>query len=238
MNIRQNLTKFKNKVLDIIFPNGFSCIFCGREIPQGDICDRCTEKNIFNTGNRCQLCDTPIKEGNIVCDHCKSHKRAFKSVSCPLLYENEIRSSILKFKSDGAKYLAKPFAKLIFDRLTTDDIQFDIIVPVPSHKKTIRKRGYNPARVLADELSLLTGKPVADILIKTVQTKNQKLLNFNERQTNLENSMTITDANFVKGKKVLIIDDIITTAATVNACALLMHKASEIYACAIARRSL
>ena len=238
MKFKETLSKLKNNILDIVFPDGITCILCGRDIPQGDICDKCQKKDIFNNANRCQVCDTPIKEGNIICDHCKSNKRAFKSVSTPLLYEGEVRSALLKFKSDSAKYLAAPFAKLIFERVQKDNIDFDVIVPVPSHIKTIRKRGYNPARVLAEELALLSGKPVCDILVKTVLTKNQKFLDFKERQTNLENSITLTDSAQIKGKKVLLVDDIITTAATINACAILMHKATAIHACALARRAI
>lgn len=237
MNIRNLLKKCKDGMLDIIFPN-CSCIFCGKDIPQGSICNSCQQLDIFNTTNRCQVCDTPIKEGNIICDHCKSNKRAFVKAVCPLLYKDSVRSSIIKFKSDGAKYLARPFAELIYKRLIEDKIEFDCIVPVPSHKNTVRKRGYNPAKVLAEELSLLSGKKVLDVLVKTTLTKNQKLLSFKERQTNLENTLTITDPKAVKDMKVLLVDDIITTGATINACAILLHKASVVYACAASRRDI
>lgn len=238
MKIKNLFQKIKDSTLDVVFPNGFKCIICGKEIADGIICNHCKENNNFNVGNRCKVCDTPIKEGNIICDHCKSNKRAFKSVSCPLLYSEDVRKSLLKFKSDGAKYLAAPFAKLIYQRLCEDKIEFDVIIPVPSHKKTMRKRGYNPAKELAEELSILASKPVLDILVKTTITKNQKFLDFKERQTNLENTLTITDPKLVKNMKVLLVDDIITTGATVNSCAVLMHKAASIHVCAVARRAI
>lgn len=238
MNIRNLLTKLKNGVLDAVFPNGFCCIFCGVDIPEGDVCTACQKLDIFNTSNRCTICDTPIKDGNIICDHCKTNKRAFHKAYCPLLYEGNVRSSILKLKSDGAKYLAAPFARLIYNRLQEEKVDFDIIVPVPSHSKTIKKRGYNPTKVLADELSKLCGKQVCDVLVKTTLTKNQKFLNFSERQTNLENTLTLADSKAIKGKVVLLVDDIITTGATINACAALLHKANKVYACAVARRSI
>ncbi|MBQ8909096.1 MAG: ComF family protein [Clostridia bacterium] len=238
MQIRKSLLKLKNKLLDIVFPEGITCIFCGRDVVEGKICPSCKKQNIFNNGNRCILCDAPIKDGNIVCDHCKTNKPKFNNCSCPFLYNEHTRSSILKLKSDSAKYLVKPFVKHIYSRLQQDNVEFDLIVPVPSHPKTVKKRGYNPARLLADELSRLSGKPVADVLIKTVVTKNQKLLDFQQRQTNLENSITNSNPKLVKDKNVLIIDDIITTGATINACAKLLHKARKIHACAIARRHL
>lgn len=238
MNIKANLVNLKNKILDIFFPNDIKCIFCDNEVSDGFICDECLKKNLFNEGNRCQVCDSPIKEDNIICDHCKSNKRFYQKCFCPLIYEGNVRKSILKFKSDGAKYLAKPFAELIFQQLVLKQVEFDVIVPVPSHKKTIKERGYNPAKVIAEELSILTGKPVEEALYKTFLTKKQKQLNFEERQSNLENSITLLNKTAVFGKNVLIVDDIITTSATIDTCAKLMPKAKNIYGCAIARRAL
>ena len=237
MKFKNQMIKFKDKVLDLIFPNDIKCIFCDRDIPKGDYCQHCSE-SIFNLGTRCEKCDTPIKDGNVICDHCKREKRAFEKAVCPLRYDGDVRRAILKLKDDSAKYLAKPFAKLMFERLEKDNIEFDIIVPVPSHPKTIKRRGYNPALLLAKELALLSGKPVEDVLVKTVLTKNQKLLDYQSRQTNLENSLTISDPKTIKHKTVLIIDDIITTCATIEACASLMHKAKRVYACALARRAI
>lgn len=238
MKIKEKLNLIKNKILDIVYPSDFTCIFCDNEIPSGDICEKCLSFSIFNEGNKCQICDTPIKDGNIICDHCKNHKRYYQKCLCPFNYEGNVRKSLLKFKSDGAKYLAKPFAKYIAEKLAVEEVDFDVIVPVPSHKKSVKERGYNPAKVLAEELSLITGKPVEDVLYKTFYTKKQKLLNFAERQSNLENSITLLNKSAILNKNVLIIDDIITTSATINTCAILMHKAKNIYGCAVARRSL
>lgn len=236
MKIKEIFIKTKDKVLNMIFPNDIKCIFCDKDLPDNSfICKNCKSEDIFNDGTRCKICDTRIKEGNIICDNCKSLKKSFEKCFCPLNYDGKVRKAIIKFKSDGAIYLAKPFAKLIYDRLLKEDINFDIIIPVPSHKKTIKARGYNPAKVIADELSILTGKPIKDILLKNVITKNQKKLTFAQRQTNLENSMILTDLDIIKGKNILLVDDIITTGATLNACANLLYKSNKIYACGIAR---
>ena len=236
MSFKEKLQIFKEKCLNMVFPDDFTCIFCDCEISSGHICSDCLNKNIFNEGNRCEICDTPIKEGNKICDHCKKSKRYYQKCISPFIYDGNVRKSVIKFKSDGAKYLGKIFAKFIYEKLVVENIDFDVIVPVPSHKKTIKERGYNPAKVLADELSKLSGKPVADALYKTFQTQKQKLLNFEERQSNLENSITLLDKSALLNKNVLIVDDIITTSATINTCAKLMIKAKNIYACSIARR--
>ncbi|MBO5022400.1 MAG: ComF family protein [Clostridia bacterium] len=232
---KDKLIKFKNFLLDMVYPNDIKCMFCDNDVANGCICDECLKENIFNEGNRCIKCDAKIKEGNIVCDHCKNHKRYFEQCFCPFDYTGKVRASILKFKSDGAKYLAEHFVKFIYEKLMIENVVFDVIVPVPSHTKTIKKRGYNPAKVLADELAKLSNKPVCDVLCKNQPTQNQKFLNFEERQNNLKDSISLTDSKSIKGKNVLIIDDVVTTCATVNTCAKLMDKAGFVYVCAIAR---
>lgn len=238
MKIKDNLIKLKDILFNALYPTDIKCIFCGCDIPTPTfICKDCLNEEIFNEGNRCLKCDTPIKEENSICDHCKKSKRHFEKVYCPFKYDGKVRKALLKFKSDGAKYLARPFATFISHRLEQEEVDFDIIVPVPSFRKTIRQRGYNPARVLADELSKITSKPVEDILYKVIQTKNQKYLSYDERQSNLENSIMLLNNSVIKGKNILIIDDIITTGATAEACAKLLNKANIIYVCAVARRS-
>lgn len=239
-NFKEKLKSLKEKIFDIFFPNDIKCILCGKDKPEKEelFCKDCLKDNIFNTGNRCQKCDMQIKEGNIVCDNCKSEKKHFDKCFCPLNYTGNVRKAILKLKDNNAKYLIEPFCKLIYERLTTEDVQFDVIVPVPSHPKTIKKRGYNVALLLAIEISKLSGKPVVDVLEKNVFTKTQKSLSYQQRQTNLENSMTCKAPKAVKGKNVLIVDDIITTGSTINCCGALLTKANKIYATAIARTLL
>lgn len=234
------LKKITNKVLDIIFPNDFKCLLCGKDLPDdsSNICSECLQSDIFNEGNRCIKCDTMIKEGNIICDHCKSQKRFFEKCVCPLNYNNIVKIAILKFKDDNARYLVTPFAKLIIERLEKENFQFDIIVPVPSHPKTIKRRGYNPPLLLAKEIGKLLKKPVVEALTKNDLTSKQKRLNFEERQTNLRDSMTLVDKSAIKGKNILIVDDIITTCATINTCSSLLKGAKKIYACAVARTNL
>lgn len=246
MKIKQNFKNLWNKILDIIFPDNFKCILCGKELSNdGYFCDECLyEKDnaIFNLGNRCEICDTQILPENKICDNCKdrkSHRNLyFKKCFCPLNYQGRVRSAILKLKEDNAKYLVKPFAELIFNRLKNENLQLDIITFVPSHKKTIRRRGYNQAKLLAEYLATMLKIPCKELLEKNVYTKKQKKLDYNSRQENIKNSMRLINKEIIKGKNILIVDDVITTCATINTCASLMPKAKNIYAVAIARRNL
>ncbi len=232
--------KFTDLILETLYPSKIKCIFCDKDVPKGSyVCNNCLKEDFFNIGEtRCMVCDKPILEGNIICDHCKMIKHHYNKSTSPFIYKGNVRRAILKFKSDGAKYLAEPFARFMVERLLKEKIDFDIIIPVPSHPKSIKKRGYNPARLLADEISKLTHKPVKDILCKVTLTQNQKYLNYKERQENLENSIILKDKSIIKNKNVLIVDDIITTGATIETCAKLLKGASNIYGCSVAKTDL
>ena len=237
------LEKIKNFVLDTLYPQKLKCILCGRDIPNFDespFCEDCLKKEIFNTGNKCKICDLQILEGNTVCDFCKDNKRDFEKAYCPLVYEAGVRKMILKFKSDNAEYLAPPLAKLIATEIQKDNIKIDVIIAVPSHKTAIKMRGYNPASLLAKELSqLLNILFVENVVTKEIENKKQKDLNIRDRQTNVANCFCLKDIPTIKDKNVLIVDDIITTGYTINAVAkVLKPHAKHIYVCAIARNEL
>lgn len=233
--------KVGNKFLDIVFPTNTKCIFCEDEIVDFEkkpYCERC-EKTAFNTGTKCVKCDTQIKSGNIICDHCKSHKRFFEKCYCPLNYEDSVRQSILRFKDSNARYLAKSYAKLICDYIKNENLKFDLITFVPSHKKTVRRRGYNPSELIAEEISRLLNLPCAQTLIKIKQTPEQKSLSYQERAKNLQESFLATNTKLIKNKTLLLVDDVVTTCATVDQCSkILKSYAANIYVAAAARNHL
>ncbi len=237
-----NLTK--DWILEQIFPSKAKCLFCETDVPDFDnmpFCEHCLESNILNEGTRCKFCDVPILDGNQVCDFCASKHKHFTKATCPFVYQTQVRRAILKLKEDHALYLVSDLAKIMVKRISEENFKFDYIIPVPVHEKTKKRRGYNQAELLAKEISALTGKPMlSDLVIKYRMTKSQKFLSYEERQRNLKDSFSLTDKNFVKDKSFLIVDDVITTCATVNIVAMLLKKskAKEIYVTAIARNPL
>lgn len=92
--------------------------------------------------------------------------------------------------------------------------------------------------LIAEQLGKITNKPIKEVLCKNVLTKNQKLLNYQQRQENLKDSIILTDVNAIKGKRILLVDDVVTTGATLEVCASLLVGAKEIYACAVARNQI
>lgn len=231
------------KFLELLFPSNYKCMFCGRDIDsESDIlyCKDCALEMPFNHGKHCKICDLPIGDDDEVCDHCKDYHKSFDRVFAPMLYEGRVRSLVLKLKNDNGKYLAPKFAKIIFDYINQNNLKFDIIIPVPLSAKSLKKRHYNQSALIARDLSALCNIPCSETaLSKVKETKHQKELNFSDRQRNLHGAFKVTDKAEVFGKNVLLVDDIITTCATVNECSKALKKyCNKVYVVGFARSEL
>ncbi len=237
--MKEKMLKILNYMKNMLYPEKIKCIFCGRDIQDFDTrpyCDDCAKLDIFNNGNRCLRCDMHLPLDNRFCHFCQTSKRYYEKAFCPMLYKDEVRKAILKLKSDNAKYLAEPFASLIANRINEFGVKVDLILPVPMHEKSRKRRGYNQAERLAIELGKILACEVrSDLFIKTKNTTPQKDLKLKERIDNVVDSFALTDKKPIKDKVVLIVDDIMTTGATLNELARLCSPATKVYVAAIAR---
>lgn len=231
------------KFLELLFPSNYKCMFCGKDIDSESgavYCEDCTREMPFNRGKRCKICDATVGDDDEVCDHCKDYHKTFDRAYAPMIYEGRVRSLVLKFKNDNGKYLAPKFAKLIFDYIKAFDLKFDIIVPVPLSEKSLKRRRYNQSALIARELSKLCNTPCSETaLTKVKETRHQKELGFSDRQRNLHGAFKVTNKKEIFGKNVLIVDDIITTCATVNECSKALKKyCNKVYVVGFARSEL
>lgn len=248
--IKEIFVKTGHFSLDLLFPQDLKCIFCGNDIPSFSdkpYCDECEKAGVLNNGHRCRICDMPIYDESDVCEYCKINnetkksKNKFNKAFCPFLYNDITKSAVVRFKDDNAKYLTKTFSKYICKLIKEANVTIDLIVPVPSHPKTIKRRGYNQAELLARQISKDLGNIEVNTtaIIKTSYSKQQKKLNYAQRQENISKSIKVVDLTPFKDKNVLIVDDVLTTCATVNTIASrIRHKAHNIYVATIARRDL
>ena len=148
-------------------------------------------------------------------------------------YAEPVKSGILEFKYAGKRNKAAFFARELVKRRGREimEVSPEVLIPVPIHKSRMKKRGYNQALLLAKELSRYTGIPVDDNILKRVtKTLPQKKLGNAERQNNIKSAF-ISTSKIVKYKKVMLVDDIYTSGATIEACTgVLMQKGvSEVY---------
>jgi ComF family protein len=212
------VTNLKRVALDLLFPRW--CIGCGGE---GDyICSACRRTLKFITPPICPRCGRPQSgestSGN--CPGCTGWQGGIDGIRAPFLFDGVIRDAIHEFKYRNLRALAPLLAGLMYDYLEGNPIPGDCLVPVPVHAKRLRERGYNQSTLLARGLSGRNGLPVvADCLIRQRYTPPQaRSSGINERHNNVSDAFACRDGR-LKDKKVILLDDVSTSGATLNACA-------------------
>jgi len=228
---------------DLLFPENIKCMFCNRDIEnfeESPYCDECAKKVSLNDGNRCIICSEPIGNEATVCDSCQKNKMFFKKAVTPFVYDGVVRSSILGYKDSNRRYMAKIFARFLKDEIVKAKFDVSVITFVPMTKRKERARSFNQSKLLAEELSNLLGVECIEIFEKNKDTKGQKYANSKEREENMIGMYSIkSGVHFKRDWRVLIVDDILTTCATVNACSELIYKrVKNVYVAGIARNKL
>lgn len=238
------LVSAKNFLLDIFFPQ--FCINCGRE--GSCLCQDCLSLIDIAQCQYCPFCN-PAK---IVLNGktCAYHKRLknLNGLYSAVPYQNSLaRKALLLFKYPPfVKKLSEPLAFLIithFQMLANQpDFSGFILMPTPLHKKKLKERGYNQSQELAIELAKFLEIPVRNnILIKTKQTYPQVELTKEERAKNIKGAFKINlpqnNENILKGKKILLIDDVFTTGSTMEECARVLKQAGarQVWGVTVAR---
>lgn len=208
--------KFFDKFLNIFFPADIKCVVCGEEIFDEElICERC-QKKLPRIEKHCLKCGMSLKEDGY-CDICKNRERYFSYVISPFEYKREIVKLVRNYKYDGRRYLAKSMAYEMVKKFKEYDFKPDIIAFIPLHPKRQKERGYNQAELIADYVSEMLNIPISkNNFIKTLNTKSQTRYTYVQRKYNVENSFKIENKDEFKGKKILLIDDVITTGATLE----------------------
>ena len=153
------------------------------------------------------------------------------------VYSGTARRAVLTYKEGSFVYAAEAFAALIAELLGEDAKRADLIVPVPSSLESLFERGYTPAGKIAHILSLRCKVPAKSVLRASGGKQAQKLLTAKQRRENVRNAFALKKSADVKGKCVLLIDDVCTTGSTLSACAELLRKAGarEVFGAVFAR---
>lgn len=155
-------------------------------------------------------------------------------------FEKDIQILIHYLKYNNHRNIGRILATKMIQELRDHEIfkLTEIIIPVPLHKVRMRKRGYNQSDVLAEKISSMIKKPVEKNVLKRVRnTKTQTKLTAVERMKNVGNAFAVNQQEIILNKSVLLVDDVITTGSTINACALQLkrHGAAEVYALSVAK---
>ena len=185
----------------------------------------------------CPKCGKPQPSG-ILCPSCVSWQAEIDGIRSPFRFDGVIRQAIHQLKYRNLRALAVPLAKLLQDYLTTSHVPGEALVPVPLHQKRLRQRGYNQSRLLAQELGKLINFPVVDdCLIRLRHAPPQaRTSTVDERRSNVADAFTCRDHR-LRDKQVLLVDDVSTSGATLDACATALKAAgaSSVWGLVLAR---
>ena len=209
------VVKLKGITLDLLFPQ--SCIGCGKEGRL--ICDFCLQSFLRITPPICPGCGSP-QPGEMLCPSCASRQSEIDGIRSPFRFEGVMRQAIHQLKYRNIRALAAPLAELLQDYLITCPVPADVLVPVPLHKKRLKERGYNQSGLLARELSKLTNLPVSEecLIRQHYAFPQARTTNVDERRSNVTGAFTCCDHR-ARDRQVLLIDDVATSGATLDACA-------------------
>ena len=234
------ISKFK-LVTGIFFQNG--CIVCGRATTFA-VCTDCSNSIRYIQQPYCTKCGQPFTTHSgisHICYDCIKGKNKFTLSRAVFEYNGAIVKLIHRFKFGDRVNLSSFFSEELFKLYKAHFAAKDItaILPVPLSTHRLKHRSYNQTQLLAEALSRKLSIPVfPQILEKIKETPPQSRLSAEKRRENVKDAYAVADRVSLKGKRVLLIDDVITTGATVNACtkALLRAGIKQVYVTTLAMR--
>ncbi len=212
---------------------------CGEplsEISRIPVCRKCLENlEPLSAEFFCVSCRTPFRnafplDSDGLCPLCRSGLRGFEAAYCFGAYEGRLRELIHLFKYARVQTLAAPLGALLASALPRDE-RFDFITPTPLHWQRRWRRGFNQSDLLARNLSRRTGIPVLRALRRVHATRTQAGLSNTGRRKNVARAFTVRRGARLDGKRVLLIDDVMTTGSTASACAIALKRAGAARVC-------
>lgn len=230
--MKSELQKIKNKLLWVFFTNG--CKYCNTLVGKDEeLCDDCRERLPVIEGEKCKYCGAEKKRCN-----CKKHRNEYDGITAPFYYEDSISLAVRRFKFGGKGFLSDIFATEMAECVKKDfkDVDFDLICFVPFTLSQKIHREYNQSELLAEKLSEKLNIPLKKIMVKLFDTNSQHKMKLKYRAGNVFGVYDVKERVNVKGKTILLVDDVRTTGATLNDCAriLKIRGAENVYCTVVA----
>ncbi|MBQ9235246.1 MAG: ComF family protein [Alphaproteobacteria bacterium] len=222
------------RIIDFILPP--RCAMCGKILrTDKGICDDCISEIEFLSSPVCYHCGQPLMavdavlHSHLLCGECikPHHRRLFRLSRSAFAYDDFSKKLVLDFKFRDHTELAALLAKILY--VAGRDIWelgVDLIVPVPLHYTRLIKRKYNQSSLLAKELGKLTAVKSDNFVLRKIRrTKPQVECSAAQRLVNVKNAFAVRHPERIKGKRVLLIDDVLTTGTTAKECATSLRRA-------------
>ncbi len=234
-------TIFLNSLLDFFFPR--FCLFCGESaepVPGAVVCTSCQTQVRRLAPPFCRQCGAPFEScgaSEDICRDCLAEPPPFARARAALYYEGPAQEAIHRLKYQRQMVFARPLKMWLAASPAGCELAAaaDLLLPVPLHPQRLRQRGFNQSLLLAQAFP---GRPlVRNLLERHRQTSPQVDLDGQARRENIRDAFGVRDPGAVAGKKVLVIDDVFTTGATVSECArvLLAAGAARVEVLTVAR---
>ncbi len=209
-----------NKILDAIFPKGIICNGCGKELTTDDgysLCEKCKEEFVKVEESKANYDKTAV-------------------FSC-YNYDKLVKKYVIAYKDGNSPYLSYYMAKAMAELFTKEKIECDLVCFVPSCKHVIRRRGYDAMKNIARFFAGMTNLPLEQKLERIKHPVDQTKLDFLQRKLAVKGNFTVEKDGYID-KKILIVDDLVTSGATINECSLSLKEiggAKEVIALTFAR---
>lgn len=236
-----------HRILDFLLPT--SCSYCNASVGESSIpffCSSCWSDFAVITGPICPRCgkifespETLTRSPDHLCAGCRQKPPLFDQALSIGYFEGPLREAIHQFKYRPCKSLGRPLAQWMARNLRVVR-GIDLIIPIPLHTSRLRQRGFNQALLLAHELGKNFSIPLSyDNLVRLRPTRPQVELSGQERIKNVAGAFALVRPDDVCDKSILLIDDVFTTGATMNECALVLKDggAGRVTALTVARAS-
>lgn len=215
--------------MQVVFPN--HCVYCQKIIGQeGLFCVDCWPKLQFISEPKCSICSFPFTieinshlSGKLVCANCIAKKPFYDKSIVIFRYNYLIRKIVSDLKYRDQTFLAKKVSEILFNKAKNQIIDADLIVAVPMHLKRLRQRKFNQSVMICRNLKFKQKrlKFFPDLLLRVKDTAPQVQLRKKQREKNLKKVFLLNKKyqSLVLNKKILLVDDVMTTGATLNNCA-------------------
>ncbi len=230
-------------LLDLIWPR--ACGVCGRpaDRPGRHVCSDCVNRLPFiATEGCCRVCGRAVEglDAEYLCEDCRRRPPAFDRAGCALRFEAEARRLILDYKFRRRLWLRDDLADWLdaAARARFAAAAIDLVLPMPATRRHRLDRGYNQCDYLARELAKrLDRRTSGSVLSRTGSPRRQSGLAEEERRANAAGTFAVRRPEFVRGRTVLVVDDIMTTGATLSECARALKAAGawRVWCLALAR---
>lgn len=222
--VRDRLVKLGAQILDVLFPR--SCMLCGEPVvePGADLCAGCYGCFVKITGPVCTRCGTAFTSphgGDHLCGDCISRRVHYDRARSAGVYAGQLRSAIRQFKFNRRSMLAAPLAGFVAQSCEAigPNQGYAALIPVPLHPHRLCSRGYNQSLLLALRLGKQWCVPVErDYLRRTAWSVSQTGLRRSQRRRAVRGAFVCGSRRYA-GKRLLLIDDVFTSGATVDECA-------------------